>query len=242
MSAAPPLGFALLKTFESLFRGTKYNHRNSILGDLVASQLYEDLTVLNRSQKFTARVHKHERVVNIGNKTVGKPSRRGDGTFGELVPTAVAVTERGLLVARGEIANVEIGAETKILAKSMIKQIDRVIGDFMRQAAEFRSTGGQPICIGIIGINAAPSYTSYEGERRYPTDGRKEKHPSQEANEAERRILQTAISSFDEIQVLRFRATNVPPFPFEWVNYDLTAKEYSALLVRVSREYDRRFV
>ena len=30
-------------------------------------------------------------------------------------------------------------------------------------------------------------------------------------------------------------------FPFEWVDYEQTAKEYSALLVRVSREYDRRF-
>ena len=33
-----------------------------------------------------------------------------------------------MLVARGEIANIEIGAETKILAKAMMtKQIDRVI-------------------------------------------------------------------------------------------------------------------
>ena len=41
--------------------------------------------------------------------------------------------------------------------------------------------------------------------------------------------------------VLRFRATNVSPFPFEWLDYAQTAKEYGALLVRLSREYDRRF-
>ena len=62
----------------------------------------------------------------------GKPGRRGDGTFGELVPAAVALTEKGMLVARGPITTIEIGAETKILAKAMIKQIDRVINDLVK--------------------------------------------------------------------------------------------------------------
>jgi hypothetical protein len=152
------------------------------------------------------------------------------------------VTEEGLLVARGEVANIEIGAETKILAKAMIKQIDRVIGDLIRQVSEFKTTGGNPICVGIIGINRSPSYTGFEGEREWPTDGRKHKHPIDEADEAEQRLLSRAAPSFDEFQILRFRATNVTPFPFEWVDYEQTAKEYSALLVRVSREYDRRFL
>src|SRR5436190_1952811 len=233
--------FHLLRTFRSLFEGTQYKHRDSSLGDLVASQLYEDLVALNKSEKLTRRVQAHERVVNLGNRAIGRPSRRGDGTFGELVPTAVAITESGLLVARGEVANIEIGAETKILAKAMIKQIDRVIGDLIRQVDEFRRTGGDPICVGIVGVNYAAKYTSYEGEREWPTDGRKHKHPIQEAAEAERRLRSKAASAFDEFQVLRFRATNTAPFPFEWVDYEQTAKEYSALLVRVSREYDRRF-
>ncbi len=233
--------FALPRTFRQLFEGTQYKHRDSSLGDLVASQLYEDLVTLNRSMKFVARVQAHERVVNLANRAIGRPSRRGDGTFGELVPTAIAVTEAGLLVARGEVANIEIGAETKILAKVMIKQIDRVIGDLVRQVEEFRKTGGQPICIGFVGVNSAAGYTSYEGEREWPTDRRKHKHPVQEAAEAERRLTSRAASAFDEFQVLRFRATNTAPFPFEWVDYEQTAKEYSALLVRVSREYDRRF-
>src|SRR6266550_7390935 len=156
--------FHLLRTFRSLFEGTQYKHRDSSLGDLVAGQLYEDLVKLNKSKKLTRRVQAHERVVNLANKAIGRPSRRGDGTFGELVPTAVPITEAGLLVARGEVANIEIGAETKILAKAMIKQIDRVIGDLIRQVEEFRRTGGQPICVGFVGINSAPSYTSYEGE------------------------------------------------------------------------------
>jgi hypothetical protein len=158
-----------------------------------------------------------------------------------LSPTALALTETGLLVARGEIANIEIGAETKILAKAMIKQIDRVIGDLMRQVEEFKRTGGRPICVGIVGINCATTYTSYEGQREWPTDGKKHKHPVQEASEAERRLADRAKSSFDEFLTLRFRATNVDPFPFEWVDFEQTAKEYGALLVRVSREYDTRF-
>jgi hypothetical protein len=233
--------YKLLETFKSAFQGKVYKHRDSSVGDLIASQLYEDLVQLSRSEKLSARVRSHERVVNLGNKAIGKPSRRGDGTFGELVPAAVAITEAGLLVARGIVANIEIGAETKILAKAMIKQIDRVIGDLIRQTDEFRKTGGNPICVGIVGINFAAGYTGYEGEREWPTDGKKHKHPVQEAAEAERRLVTRALPAFDEFQILRFRASNVPPFPFEWHDYQQTANEYSALLLRISREYDRRF-
>lgn len=233
--------FALLRTFREVFEGKKYNHRNSTLGDLVASYLYEDLVALNRSPALVERVRTHQRVINLGNKAVGKVSRRGDGTFGELVPTAVAIVEQGLFVGRGEIANIEIGAETKILAKAMIKQIDRVIGDLVRQVEQFKNTGGAPICVGIVGVNYASRYTSYEGAVEWPTDGRKHKHPVQEAADAEARVLSRAAPSFDEFQILRFRAENVEPFNFEWVDYAQTAKEYGALLVRLSREYDARF-
>ncbi len=233
--------FALLRTFREVFEGKKYNHRNSTLGDLVASYLYEDLVALNRSPALIERVRTHQRVINLGNKAVGKVSRRGDGTFGELVPTAVAIVEQGLFVGRGEIANIEIGAETKILAKAMIKQIDRVIGDLVRQVEQFKRTGGNPICIGIVGINFAARYTSYEGAVEWPTDGRKHKHPLQEAADAQDRVLSRAAPAFDEFQLLKFRAENVAPFDFEWVDHAQTAKEYGALLVRLSREYDARF-
>src|SRR6266436_9375775 len=206
--------FHLLRTFRSLFEGTQYKHRDSSLGDLVASQLYEDLVALNKSEKLTQRVQAHERVVNLANRAIGRPSRRGDGTFGELVPTAVAITEAGLLVARGEVANIEIGAETKILAKAMIKQIDRVIGDLVRQTEEFKKRVGNPICVGIVGVNFSEVYTSYEGERAFLTDGRKYKHPLQEARDAISRLEQRAQASFDEFLILKFVATNTPPHPF----------------------------
>jgi len=233
--------FSLLNSFRATFDGQKYRHRNSVLGDIIASHLYEDLVTLGKSTLLVDRVTRKERVVNAANKTIGKKSRRGDGTFGELVPTTIAITEDGFRVARGEIANIEIGVETKILAKAMIKQIDRVIGDLIRQVEEFKRTGGHPICVGIVGFNQAPCYTSFEGDREHPTDGTTHKHPSQEAAPAEARVLAQAAPHFFELQVLRFRATNTPPFPFEWVDLAQTEREYSSLLVRLSREYDKRF-
>jgi hypothetical protein len=233
--------YALLQTFRSLFEGKPYLHRKSNLGDLVASQLYEDLVAINKSEKLVERVQHHERVVNVRNVMTGKPGRRGDGTFGELVPAAVAVTEKGLLVARGPIATIEIGAETKILAKAMIKQIDRVSTDLTNQVTQFKRGGGNPICVGFIGVNFAEQYVSFEGRKRWPTDGKKYKHPIQEAAQAEQRLNEKARAAFDEFQILRFRATNAKPYPFHWVDLTTTEMEYSAVLTRVSREYARRF-
>jgi hypothetical protein len=233
--------YALLRTFRGLFEGKSYLHRRSNLGDLVASQLYEDLVTINKSAKLVERVQHHERVVNMRNVMTGKPARRGDGTFGELVPAAVAVTEKGMLVARGPVATIEIGAETKILAKAMIKQIDRVINDLVNQVSQFKHGGGNPICVAFVGINFAEQYVSFEGRKRWPTDGKKYKHPIQEAAQAEQRLNEKARSAFDEFQILSFRATNAKPYPFEWVDLTTTEMEYSAVLTRVSREYERRF-
>jgi hypothetical protein len=165
--------YALLRTFRSLFEGKPYLHRKSNLGDLVASQLYEDLIGINKSAKLVERVQHHGCVVNLRNVMTGRPGRRGDGTFGELVPAAVAVTEKGMLVARGPVATIEIGAETKVLAKAMIKQIDRVITDLINQVSQFKRGGGNPISVGFIGINRAAEYVSFEGRKRWPTDGKK---------------------------------------------------------------------
>jgi hypothetical protein len=233
--------YALLRTFHALFEGKPYRHRKSNLGDLVASQLYEDLVALGKSAKLGDRVQHHERVVNLKNLMTGKPGRRGDGTFGELVPAAIAVTEKGMLVARGPVATIEIGAETKILAKAMIKQIDRVVSDLLNQATQFKRGGGDPICVAFLGINFAEQYVSFEKRKRWLTDGKRYKHPIQEAAKAEQRLNEKARPAFDEFQILRFRATNAKPFPFEWIDLSKTEMEYSSVLTRISREYDRRF-
>jgi hypothetical protein len=215
MSAA---NYALMTAFQSLFEGMAYLHRNSSLGDRVASYFYEDLYNLNKSSKLRERVDAYVRVLNVQNRTVGIARRRGDGTFGELVPSAAATVEKGLAVARGPVATIEIGVETKILAKAMIKQIDRVIGDLIRQTEEFKKRGGNPICVGVVGVNFSGLYTSYEGARAFLTDGSKYKHPIQESGAAVSRLQERAAPSFDEFLVLKFSATNTAPHPFSWVD------------------------
>jgi hypothetical protein len=231
----------LLETFRQLFDGTKYLHRKSNLGDLVAVEFYEDLLALGKSVKLPQRIAAHDRVINLRNITIGKTARRGDGTLGELVPSAVAIAEKNFMVARGPTANIEIGVEAKILAKAMIKQVDRVIGDLQRQVTMFKKHGGNPLCIGFVGINWSNLYVSYEGRRRFITDGKKYKHPIQEAADAEARLRKDALPVFDEFLILNFMATNIRPYPFAWKNYDALELEYNALLTRVSREYDLRF-
>lgn len=233
--------YAVLRIFRSLFEGQPYLHRDSSLGDRVASYLYEDLYSLGKSAKLHDRIEARSRVLNAQNLTVGIPRRRGDGTFGERVPAAHPITDGGFAVARGPVATIEIGVETKILAKAMIKQIDRVIGDLIRQTEEFKRRGGQAICVGIVGVNFAQQYTSYEGDREFPTDGHKYKNPIQEAEDAISRLCQRAVPSFDEFLILSFEASNTQPHPFSWVDENQTLLEYSALLTRLSREYDRRF-
>lgn len=234
--------YELLNTFRSLFEGQVYLHRRSNLGDFVAQRLYDDLLSLGRSPKLVARIKEGSRVVNVANLAVGIKARRGDGTFGERVPALAAIVDPTSQVRRGKISRVEIGAESKILAKAMIKQIDRVIGDLTRQVEQFRRSESDAITVALVGINCADSYISHEGTRSFKTDGTgKYKHPSQEAEEAQRRIEQHVAPAVDHLLILRYKATNEEPFPFEWVNAARTEQEYSAVLTRISVDYEKRF-
>lgn len=244
--------YRLLDEFRGLFEGKPYQHRDSGRGDWIAYHLYEDLFTIGKSRFLTERIKSREHVLAVTNTRQGIDARRGDGTFGELVPGIVPVVVPGFLVARGPIANVEIGAEAKILAKAMIKQIDRVISDLTGQVAQFKRGAGTPICVGIVGINQSHVYTSYEGKvacphcgkvfaREHPTDGKSHPHPIQECTAAETYLRTRARPAFDEFLVLRYRATNKSPHPFEWVDYDRTFRDYGAILTRISRAYDTRF-
>ncbi|MCA1621181.1 MAG: hypothetical protein LC795_18110 [Acidobacteria bacterium] len=204
-------------------------------------QLYEDLVTLNKSTKLPSKVASKDWVLNTANRRVGVKARRGDGTFGEIVPGETAITDPGYVVSRGKVATVEIGVEVKILAKSMIKQIDRVTGDLQKQVVQFKRGAGTPICVGIVGINHAQYCTGYEGTRSFRTDGKANRHPYQEAPEAERRLLADAAPHFDEFIILHYEAINEPPFTFSWANYTSTVQNYGSALLRISREYDRRF-
>ncbi len=241
MRSIPQPNYRLLERFQAVFSGTQYKHRDSSIGDSVAVELFEDLYNLGKSSKLRTQVEGRDRVVNAQNRRQGVKARRGDGTFGELIPGEIAVVDPAFTVGRGSIATIEVGVEVKILAKAMIKQIDRVIGDLAKQVEHFKRKGGHPICVAVVGINFSPTYTSYEAERSWPTDGRKYKHPIQEATDAESRIRAQVAGKFDELLILQFRATNTDPFCFEWMDYRETIMDYGAILTRISREYENRF-
>lgn len=234
--------YKLLVQFRGLFAGKKYKHRNSTLGDHVASFLFEDLYDLGKSAKLSAAISGKTHALNRRNMQVGKSARRGDGTFGEVVPGQTPISLPGISVAIAEVATIEIGAEVKILAKAMIKQIDRVCTDMLNQSSEFKKHGGNPICVGIVGVNWAKAYTSYEGKAVWPTDGKTRKHPIQEAADAESRLIARVQPHFDEFILLRFQANNTPrAYDFAWVDQSQTEKLYGASLIRISRAYEARF-
>lgn len=233
--------FALLRQFEATFRNGPYIHRNSQIGNRIADCLYEDLYAVGLSSRFNQGVDARTHVLNPKGISPGIRARRGDGSFGDLIPGTRASIAPGFMVARGPTANVEIGAEVKIVAKAMGKQIDRVIGDLHRQADEFHRKSATAITVGIVGINFANRYVSHEGERRYITTGLSgSHHPSQEAADAERELLRAA-DAYDEFIELGFRATNEPPFEFAWVDQRRLHQDYAARLVRVLRLYNARF-
>lgn len=234
--------YRLLEEFRRLFEGKKYVHRRSNAGDFVAMHLYEDLMAINKSEKYALGVSNLSEVLNVHNKRTGVDARRGDGTFGELIIGEKAQVDPGYKVARGPVATVEIGVEVKVLLKAMIKQIDRVQNDLTNQVKQFKKKSGlsDPICVAVIGINHADVTTGYEGDRSYRTDGKKEKHPIQEAEKARLR-LKAVEHEYFEFLILRFRATNEGTYPFEWVDEKEAVRHYVSALMRISNEYQRRF-
>jgi len=235
------LDFRLLNEFQKLFEGRVYKHRASNQGDYIAMHLYEDLVTIDRSSKLVDAIGREILVLNVANRLQGIRARRGDGTLGEIVPGETPIRDEGYAVARGKIATVEIGVEVKILAKAMIKQIDRVINDLRNQVVEFRRGGERPLCVGIVGINQAGHYVSFEGDRPWPTTGKGGYlHPAQEAAEAERRFLEHAAPSYNEFLVLRYMATNESPYPFAWLDVRETRLNYAAALARISSAFQQR--
>ena len=232
--------FRLLGRFESTFRGGPYLHRNSQIGNRIADYLFDDLYELQETSRFRQDVDAERSALNPKGISPGLRARRGDGSFGPVVPGRLPLPFPGHVIKKAPTAEVDIGCEVKILAKSMIKQLDRVISDLCGQSRHFKTKSPDAISVGLVGVNLAPTYVSYEGARTYPTGVPGHPHPVAEAPEAERRILELAEPCFDEFLVLAFRATNVIPYPFEWVNEGRTNDAYGSLLLRVLRSYARR--
>jgi hypothetical protein len=229
--------YRLLRAFQSAFDGHAYIHRNQGIGNSIATHLYEDLLEVGRSPRFIERVTAASSVVNTPNRIIGRAGRRGDGTFGEIIPGQRALREPGFAVSRGPIATLEIGTEVKIVAKAMAKQIDRVMNDLVGQAHTFETQTRNAIRVAIVGVNFADTYIGYEKDRTYPALPA----PSKEAPRIVPRIEERVRPSYDELLILRFKATNAAPFPFEWVDPDNTERAYGAALVRISRSFEDRF-
>lgn len=240
MSPTDPIKFALLRAFEQLFHGKVYKHRQSTLGNFVASHLYEDLFVHGGSSAFNDRVTRAACVVNVEGKTRGVTARRGDGTFGSAVPGCNPVSVGGFTVAQGLVALTHIGAEFKIIATAHLKQIDRVLNDLTSSAETLKNKSPDAITVGFAAVNYSERWTGMEGTRSFPVE-RKPERAMQESEETSRRLLQLAAPGFDEFLLFKFRATNQEPFPFSWLNGPGTASDYAAAVVRLAALYERRF-
>lgn len=205
--------FRLPSAFESLFIGKPYKHRDSSLGNFVAIHLYEDLAAGKFSSKLTRRVSESSCVVNAGGSTRGVRARRGDGTFGTIVPGSVPTALPGFSASRGFVALTQIGVEVKVIAKSRLKQIDRVINDLKGSAILLKEKSAGAVTVGIAAVNFSEIYTGLEGEREFPTDLKPES-AVREAEATSARLEQFAAPCFDEFLLFRFRATNRSPYPF----------------------------
>jgi hypothetical protein len=228
----------LLDAFRGRFDGVEYRHRSSTHGDIIAAFLYEDLYDLNQDRSYHARADLAQIVYNKANRVVGKVNvRRGDGLLGQVVPGQKVRREAGFAVARSRVANIQIGAEVKIVSTAMGKQLDRVMGDITKQCRIFHKVSSNAVTVAVVGVNFSSSYRSYEGERHYDSS------PAKEASQTLSKIASHADlhELYDEVLILPFTATNVPPFPFAWKNWSQTSAEYNAALVRINNEYHDRF-
>jgi hypothetical protein len=233
-------GFKLLAAFEALFQGNVYRHRQSTLGNSVATHLYEDLYDHGGSQRFNERVVAGQCVVNVEGSTRGVKARRGDGTFGTIVPGIQPLRTDGFVVLQGMVALTHIGAEFKIVATAHLKQIDRVLNDLTGSATSLKEKSANAITVGFAAVNYSERWTGLEGTRSFPVE-RKPPRALQESEETSRRLLEIARPAFDEFLLLKFRATNQEPFPFAWLNPSGMAADYGAALVRIANLYDNRF-
>ena len=235
-----PVTFRLLAAFEGLFRGTAYKHRISTLGNFVATHLYEDLLEHGDSPKFIDRVTSGKGAVNVDGSTRGVKARRGDGTFGAVVPGSAAGHVKGFAALQGMVALTHIGAEFKIIATAHLKQIDRVLTDLTGSASSLKAKSQNAITVGFAAVNYSERWTGLEGARSFPVE-RKPQRALQESEETSRRLLEIARPAFDEFVLLKFKATNQAPFPFSWLDERGTAADYGAALVRISHLYEQRF-
>lgn len=242
-------GYRVLDGIERLFRGVEYHPRRSTQGDAVAAELYEDLFAVSKIKfptgKYVGRVLTGSHVLNPKNRTVGMTIRRGDGTFGDIVPVGAPILVPGFSVKRWHNASVDIGAEVKMLATAQQRQARRVENDLRDQVEHFQNRQGshrpKPLTVAIVGVNHAQQFSSRIGKMVTPTTGKgSTRHPFQEAAAATKTVL-SAKPLYYEFLLVDYVATNNSPFSFAFLNRNKVLLEYGALLARLATEYEARF-
>ena len=230
--------FRLLEAFRKTFAGTLYKHRDSTLGNKIGRQLFEDLLSHEVSDNYAEHVRRRLGVVNSGGRIhTPKAIRRNDSMFGR-VPAGADLRPpgEGFLVLEGPVAEPRIGCEVKIIAKSQQKQIDRVISDLENFALRMKSLSRKCINVAVVGINQESDYAGHEGRRIF-RDRLREQEPTVVAAKLRERLL----TRYDELLILRFKATNQSPYPFAWVDAHRTELDHGAVLTRVGDLYQGRF-
>ncbi len=110
--------------------------------------------------------------------------------------------------------------------------------DSLRHRARLWSLGDAVGCQAIRARGRRAKHKpGYEKDRAYPAVI----PPAREAPKVIPRLEERIRSKYDELLILRFKATNSAPYPFEWVDRDETYRLYGAALLRISKLYDERF-
>jgi hypothetical protein len=228
--------FRLLETFRAAFAGTVYVHRNSTIGNRIARELYEDLLAHSISPALSMHVRQGDGVVNRGGKIHGVEVRRNDSLFGRLPAGVVPTSRAPFAIPEGPVAEPRIGCEVKVLAKSQVKQIDRVISDLRTFASRMASLNPKCINVAVVGVNHESDYEGHEGVRTF-----KHRLGSEEPTIVTARLIENVRRMYDELVIFAFKATNQPPYPFTWLDVGKVELDYGAALTRVGERYEERF-
>ena len=230
--------FRLLERFRQTFLGHPYIHRNSSLGNRIGRELFEDLVTHGKSARYAKDIEEHRGVANRGGKIhTPKAIRRNDSIFGH-PPAGVKLrpAPAEFTVMEGPVAEPLVGCEVKIIAKSQLKQLDRVINDLDGFSKRMKSLNKRCINVAIVGINHQSNYVGFEGKVQWHHELRAE-----EPKTVARRVQEELIDLYDELLIFPFTATNQPPFPFAWLSARRADLDYGAALTRIGILYKRRF-
>jgi hypothetical protein len=230
--------FRLLERFRQTFYGHPYLHRDSSLGNKIGRELFEDLITHSKSARFLRDVKELRGVANRGGKIhTPKAIRRNDSIFGR-PPAGVKLkpAPKGFTVMEGPVAEPLLGCEVKMISKSQLKQIDRVINDLDGFLTRMKSLNKRCINLAVVGINHESDYVGFEGKVEWRHTLR-----AQEPQVVAQRVREALVDKYDELLVLSFAATNQPPYPFTWLNAKKADLDYGAALTRLGIEYQRRF-